>query len=113
LDEAISAYREEAEARPNDPVPRLRAARLLRDEVGRYREAARWFRQALAACSSLEGKHSVLREFVEMAVTRWREPWRVLPDLARFAEEHEGTGPGTWARDEAASIKAGIPADRW
>jgi hypothetical protein len=109
----MAAYREEAEARPNDPVPRLRAARLLRDEMGRYEEAAHWFRQALAASASLEGEHSVLREFVEMAVTRWNEPRRVLPDLARFAEEYEGTAPGTWARNHAASIKAGVSADRW
>jgi hypothetical protein len=111
--DAMAAYREEAEARPNDPAPRLRAARLLRDEMGRYQEAAHWFRQALAVSSSLEGRYSVLREMVEMAVQRWREPWRVLPDLARFAEEQEGTAPGTWAHDEGASIKASIPADRW
>jgi len=111
FDDAIAAYRKEAEARPNDPAPRLRAARLLRDDMGRHAEAAFWFRQALAAHSSLEGRHSVLREFVEMAVARWHEPHRVLPDLARFAEEHEGTAPGTWARNEAASIKPSDPVD--
>jgi len=111
FDAAIAAYREEAEARPHDSAPRLRAARLLRDELDRYEEAAFWFRQGLAASYSLDGKHAVLRELVEMAETQWREPYRVLPDLARFAEEHGGTYPGRWARDELASIKASFLVD--
>ena len=106
IDEAAEAYQALSEDYPDDPEPRLRHARLLRDKTQRYEEAARIFKSALAIPNlKQEAELVILLELIELYTHKLRQPQRALPYLARIADKFGTTTTGDWARKETRDIK--------
>ena len=106
-EDGITAFELAIAEGASDPTPYLRIARVYRDHLGRHEDAARWFRRALRESVMSAGVARVARrELVEMYTHRLDQPERALPELARMAEELEGTEEGAWAAGELAGIKS-------
>ena len=111
-DQAAEAYQLLSEDYPEDPEPRLRHARLLRDKAQRYDDAAQIFKSILTIPNlKSETELVVLRELVELCTHKLRQPQRALPHLARIAQKFGGTPPGEWAREETRAIKQQMQQD--
>lgn len=107
VEDAIAAYEEACAENPEDPEPRLRIARLLRDELHRYEEAVLWLRRARDVARTDPGQEVLAtREIVEIYVSKLGTPVRAAPDLARLAERFPGTPAGEWARRELEAVRA-------
>lgn len=106
-EEAVTAFELAVAEDPADAIAYLRIARVYRDHMGRHEDAARWFRRALREAQIQPG-HATLarRELVEVYTHRLREPRRALPELARMAEELEGTPDGAWAAERLREIRS-------
>ncbi len=106
---AATLYRDYIKANPTDGEACLRLARLLRDHLGRYDEAAHWFRAARqSGKQSSRGELLITRELIEMALAQQRDPPRAAPELARLVERFPGTPEARWAREELAEIRKRI-----
>jgi len=106
IEEAAEAYHVLSEDFPDDPEPRIRHARLLRDEVTRYEDAAVIFKSILTMPSLRpETELIVLRELVELHTHKLQQPNRALPFLARIVEGFGNTAMGAWALQESNDIK--------
>ncbi|MGQ0563211.1 MAG: tetratricopeptide repeat protein [Gemmatimonadota bacterium] len=109
LEQAAQAYELLAGDHPDDPEPRIRLARLLRDRMARAEAAAEWFRKALAIRSIDTAREAaLLREISELYTHKLRTPNKALPYLARLAAKHPHDASGQWARAEAAAIKRAL-----
>jgi hypothetical protein len=109
-EDAITAFELALTEDPGDPWPYLRVARIYRDQLGRFEDAARWFRRALREaddCPIL-----AQRELVELYVHRMKEPGRAAPVLARMADELAGTPEGEWAAAELREVKELVRGER-
>lgn len=105
--EAVDVFEVAAIENPTDPTPYLRVARIHRDHLGRYDDAARWFRRALRDATPGPAVDLLARkELVELYVHRMGAPQKALPELARLAEERAGTPEGEWAATELREIKS-------
>lgn len=106
LEEAVDEYERNAVVYPDDPEPRLRAARMCRDRMQQYERAAGWFKQILAM-PDLDVGYEIqsYRELAELYTHRLKQPERALPILARLADRHPDTTAGKWARNQMADIK--------
>jgi hypothetical protein len=106
IDQAAEAYQLLSEDFPDDPEPRIRHARLLRDQSARYEESAALFKSILSLRAlQPETELVVLRELVELHTHKQQQPTRALPYLARIAEKFGDSPTGAWARNEARDIK--------
>lgn len=106
---AATLYRDYIKADPTDGEACLRLARLLRDHLRRYDEAARWFRAARQrGKQSSRGELLITRELIEMALAQQHDPPRAAPELARLVEHFPGTPEARWAREELAEIRKRI-----
>lgn len=112
-EDAVLAYELIVAEHPGEPEPYLRLARLLRDEMGRYEDAARWFRRARTE-TVLPPAREVLvsRELIELYRDWLDAPLKAAPELARLAEMHGDTPDGEWAARELAGVKEVIRARR-
>lgn len=105
--EAIDAFEMAIGEDPTDPTPYLRVARIYRDRLARYDDAARWFVRARAQSHLPYGlDFACVRELVELYEVKMRQPGRAAPVLARLAEERAGTPEAAWATQELRRIKA-------
>jgi tetratricopeptide (TPR) repeat protein len=96
---------------PDDPEPHIRRARLLRDRLQRYDDAAHAFRAALAAKSLDAGLALLLlREFDELCTRKLGDSRPLVPELARNADRRRGTPAGEWAKARLAEIKGQVPS---
>jgi tetratricopeptide (TPR) repeat protein len=108
-DEAVEAYREHIAEQPEDPEPYLRLARLLRDQLDRYDDAAHWFKAARqSARITARQEVFITRELIELATDKLRDPARAAPELARLIERFPGAPEAVWARTELREIKKQI-----
>lgn len=113
FEEAIRAYEDSVALDPADPTPYVAVARILRDELGSFEEAARWFRRARLDAQLDPGYELLVgRELVELYRGRLAQPRRAAPELARLAERFEGTPEGEWAESELRSLKEEIADER-
>lgn len=105
-EEAADAFELAVAEDPGDPTPYLRIARIYRDHLERHEDAARWFRRAQRE-SQIHPGHMMLarRELVELYIHHLGEPQKAAPELARLAEEFEGTPEGEWAEEELKAVK--------
>ena len=111
--EAIDAFEVAIAEDPSDPTPYLRIARVYRDQLRRFEDAARWFRRALRDATVPAGvAHLTNRELVELYVAKLGDPRRAAPLLARVAEERAGTPEGDWATEQLAQVKVWIAAEK-
>ncbi|MDT8340791.1 MAG: hypothetical protein RQ751_04695 [Longimicrobiales bacterium] len=108
--DAVAAYEALAREFPEDPEPCLGAARICGGPLEDVEAALRWFRTARRRGLSEGGARIVIREIVE-AAERSGNGLLAAPDLARHADEHEGTDEGRWARDRLRGLKAGMRRD--
>ena len=107
--EAIDAFEVAIAEDGADPTPYLRIARILRDHMGRFEEAAGWFKRAIRESAIPPGTSLLAtRELVELFLTKLDDPGRAAPLLARVADERAGTPEGEWAARELAAVKAEI-----
>lgn len=106
---AATLYRGYIDAQPADGEACLRLARLLRDHLRQYDEAARWFRAARQR-GGRSSRHELLitRELIEMALDQQHDPPRAAPELARLSERFPGSHEARWAREELAEIRKQI-----
>ena len=106
---AATLYRDYIEADPTDAEACLRLARLLRDHLRQYDEAARWFRAARQRRGQSSRQELVItRELIELALDQQHDPPRAAPELARLVERFPGSPEARWARDELAEIRRRI-----
>ena len=85
-------------------------ARLYRDRLQQYEDAARQFKQVLQLPelpATTDG--AVARELVELLTHRLHSPNRALPILARLAAQQPDTAAGKWAKSELAELKTQMP----
>jgi hypothetical protein len=86
--EAIDAFEMAVLDDPSDPTPYIRIARINRDQTGSFEDAARWFKRSLNDATLPSGlSYLIIRELVELYVTKLEAPNRAAPHLARVAEE--------------------------
>ena len=106
-EDAISAFELViVDERSTDPTPFLRIARIYRDDVERYEDAARWFNRALRESDMHRGLQALVRkELVELYRVKLNMPQKAAPMLARLAEDMEGTPDGEWAAQELRDVK--------
>lgn len=105
-DEALDRYRAIADARPADPEPRLRGARLLRDDADRPEEAIRWFREAREVeGAGPEAERLITEQIIEIYRRKLDRPTAALPELARYRERFPDGPAGEWARTEYRRLK--------
>ena len=102
--EAVEAYATASAEAPDDPLPCLKAARLLTERMGQHEAALDWFREARKRDIHPGEERAVMREMLE-AAERGGTGLRVAPDLARYAEERSGTDEANWARTTLAFLK--------
>ncbi len=106
FDEAAEAYQLLSEDFPNDPEPRIRHARLLRDKKAGYEDAANKFKSIFSIPGlKPETELIVLRELAELYTHKLAQPPRALPYLKRIADQFANSPTGEWARNEARDIK--------
>ncbi len=103
---AITAFELAIAEDGSDPTPYLRIARLYRDELKRFDNAAAWFKRALRDARMPAGTATLTRrELLELYEGKMGDPEKAAPMLARMAEELRETEEGDWAREELARIK--------
>jgi len=113
FEDGIAAFEVAIASDPADPTPYLEIARIYRDRLGRYEEAAQWLKRALRdATLSVRADAFARRELVELYVTRMREPAKAAPILAKMAEELRGTPEGDWASAEYERVRATVRGDQ-
>lgn len=94
------------EAYPDDVEPKLRLARLYRDQLQQPEDAVEWFRRILASAElPPTTEQAVTRELIEVYTHRLRRPRAAAPWLARLADRYPDTASGVWAKRELAEIK--------
>ena len=106
-EEAVSAFELViVEEKSTDPKPYFRIARIYRDDMERYEDAARWFKRALDEADMHSGQQALARkELVELYRVKLGTPQKAAPMLARLAEDMVGTPDGEWAAAELRDIK--------
>ncbi len=110
-DAAEDAYRHACAENPDDPEPRIRLARLLRDQLGRPAEAVEPYQAALRVPAIAAGPALLAaRELIELLAYRLDDPGRALSELARLAQQHAGTPLGEWAAQEKKRWKEKVTA---
>jgi tetratricopeptide (TPR) repeat protein len=109
-EDAITAFELAVAEDPGHPWPYLRVARIYRDQLGRFEDAARWFRRALREATNCPVLAQ--RELVDLYVHRMKEPGKAAPMLARMADELAGTPEGEWAAAELREVKVLLKGER-
>lgn len=103
-EEALARYRLGAEEAPEHAHPCVEVARLYTRYLDDTGESLRWFREARRRGLSPGEDRLVMREMVE-AAERGGNGLLAAPDLARYAEQHEGSEEGRWASALLAELK--------
>jgi tetratricopeptide (TPR) repeat protein len=112
-EDAAAAYELACLEHPDDPEPYFRLARLLRDHLERYDEAASWFERARAE-SKLKGLQGLVisQELVELYIHKLRTPRRVIPELMLLCERYPGTPAADAAQQELAEMRELLAQER-
>jgi tetratricopeptide (TPR) repeat protein len=111
--EAVEAYEAFVTRFPAEPEPYLRIARILRDDLRAYADAARWLRRARLDARLTRGQDLlVAQELIELYRRKLDEPERAMPELARIADLMPGTPQAEAARRELAELRAGMWGER-
>jgi tetratricopeptide (TPR) repeat protein len=107
--EAVEAYEAFVAQFPTEPEPYLQIARILRNDLREYADAARWLRRVrLDAHLSLGQDLLVAQELIELYRHKLDEPQRAIPELARIADLVPGTPQAEAANRELAELRAGM-----
>jgi tetratricopeptide (TPR) repeat protein len=111
--EAVATYETFVAEFPEDPEPYLQIARILRDDLHQYGDAARWFRRARREARLTPGQELlVAQELIELYRHQLNEPGRALPELARIPQLVPGTPQAEAARRELAELHASMRVEQ-
>ena len=111
--EAVEAYEEFVVQFPHEPEPYLQIARILRDDLHAYADAASWLRRARLDARLTRGQDLlVAQELIELYRRKLGEPERAMPELARIADLVPGTPQAEAARRELTELRAGMWRER-
>lgn len=111
-DAALEAYTRGAEEEPADPTPLIRGARLLRDELGRPREAIDWLKRARAVGRLGESEEiTITLELADLYEEALDDPAQAMPELAMLAERFSGTRPGEMAARRLRELRRVVHSD--
>lgn len=106
-EEAVAAYEYAISEDDSDPEPYLRIARILRDQLEQYEDAAVWFKRAQRHPNAHSGTVLLaVRELTEVYTHRLQDPRRALPILAQLSETRPDSPEGKWAAGELAELRA-------
>jgi tetratricopeptide (TPR) repeat protein len=111
--EARGAYREAIHAYENavlqfgqDPEPYIRIARIYRDQLKAFHEAAQWLRRARSDADIDAGRELVVtQELVELYRDKLDAPNRAIPELARIVERFGEHPAAAAARKELDALR--------
>jgi len=107
--EAAEAYQTHIAERPDDPEPYLRLARMLRDQMGRYDEAATWFKAGRRDATITPAQEVLItHELIELFGNKLGRPERAAPEFARLIQRFPNSPEAAWARTELAEVKKRI-----
>ena len=97
FEEAVSAFELViVEEKSTDPAPYFRIARIYRDDMERYEDAARWFKRALDEADMHAGHQALARkELVELYRVKLGMPQKAAPMLR--------VSPRIWRARQTAS----------
>lgn len=105
--EAVATYETFVAEFPEDPEPYLQIARIMRDDLHEYGDAARWFRLARRDAHLTLGQDLLMaQELIELYRHKLNEPRRAIPELARIPQLVPGTPQAEAARRELAELRA-------
>ncbi len=105
-EEAAVAYEAETAEHPEDPEPYLQLARLYRDRLVDFEEAATWFKRARQAEEMDRGRDLVVtQELIELYTRKLHMPRRAMPELARLIDRHPHSPPAAAARLELDALR--------
>ena len=105
-EEAAVAYEAETAEHPEDPEPYMELARLHRDRLSDFEEAATWFKRARQAEEMDKGRDLVVtQELIELYSRKLHMPRRAMPELARLIERHPNSPPAAAARRELEDLR--------
>lgn len=112
-EDATAAYEAACLEHPEDPEPYLRLARLLRDQLARYEEAASWFERARAQ-SRLQGLQGLViaQELIELYVHKLRTPRKAIPELTLLCQRYPGTPAAEAAATELQAMRELMARER-
>lgn len=104
--QAVEACARQADETPNDPVPLMLGAEVLRDHMKQYQTAAQWLRRAQRIKKlTPEQDITIARELVELYERKLETPRKALPELARIAEQYPETRAASWAQTTMKQIR--------
>lgn len=105
---AVAAFEDAISEGPNDPVPYIQVARMMRDRMSDPEGAAAWFKRGLAESAMKPGQRLLTcRELVEL-YERIGKPEKAAPLLARIAAQYPDDVDGQWATEALVDIKRGM-----
>ncbi|MDH4043865.1 MAG: hypothetical protein OEW06_05335 [Gemmatimonadota bacterium] len=104
--EAVEAYEVAAAESDGDPTPYLAIARIQRDHLTDYENAAAWFRRARRDARLAPGQELlVCQELIELYRGRLGAPRRAIPELARIPQIVPHTPQAESAVRELAKLR--------
>lgn len=107
--DAAEAYQVHIGERPEDPEPYLRLARLLRDQMGQYDEAAAWFKAGRREARITPAQEVLItHELIELFGNQLDDPVRAAPEFARLIQRFPDSPEARWARTELTEVKKRI-----
>ncbi len=112
-EDAAAAYEVACLEHPEDPEPYFRLARLLRDHLQRYDEAAHWFERARAD-SQLQGLQGLVvsQELIEIYIRKLRNPRKAIPELRLLVERFPDTPAAEAAQRELEQMRELLAQER-
>jgi len=111
-EEAVVAYEVGISEFPEDPEPYIRIARLQRDKLADYEQAAHWFKRARQDAEISMGQELVVtQELIEIYGKKLDQPTRSIPELARILDRFPDDQVADWASTELARLRE-IVAER-
>lgn len=106
-EDAVTAYEVAISQDDSDPAPYVQIARILRDHLNRYEDAAVWFKRVQRHPNAHGGTALLaIRELTELYANKLDDPSGVMPLLAQLSETRPDSPEGEWAARELAELRA-------
>jgi len=111
-EEAITAYEAALSEFPEDAEPYICIARIYRDRLVDYEQAAYWFKRARSDSQIESGKElMVTQELIEVYTKRLGAPTRAIPELARLIDRFPNHPAADWARRERDRLRPTLESE--
>ena len=109
---AVVAYARYVMEDPSDPEPYFRIARIYRNQLQDFEQAAHWYRRARLEATLDAGRDlQATQDLVEIYIHKLRQPRKAMPELARLIERFPHTPPARAAAEELGRLRALLAAE--